>query len=144
MHQAFQTQVDNGIAARMILHEYDFICGADKLNVRGTFFWSEITRPIANVTLSITPALITRQRQNLGRTRSRGVDIEAEARVTAACEELYRAAIDLGGTVTGEHGIGVARLPFLELQRGPGAVRVMRQIKSALDPLNLLNPGRAI
>jgi glycolate oxidase len=71
-------------------------------------------------------------------------DAEAEARVTAACEELYRAAIDLGGTVTGEHGIGVARLPFLELQRGPDAVRVMRQIKAALDPLNLLNPGRAI
>ena len=71
-------------------------------------------------------------------------DSEAEAHVTAACEELYRAAIDLGGTVTGEHGIGVARLPFLELQRGPGAVRVMHQIKTALDPLNLLNPGRAI
>jgi outer membrane receptor protein involved in Fe transport len=53
-----------------------------KLNIRGTFFWSEITRPIANVTLSVTPALITRQRQNLGRTRSRGVDVEAEARVT--------------------------------------------------------------
>ena len=71
-------------------------------------------------------------------------DPEAEARVTAACEELYRAAIDLGGTVTGEHGIGVARLKFLELQRGPGAVRVMHQIKAALDPLNLLNPGRAV
>jgi len=53
-----------------------------KLNVRGTFFWSEITRPIANVTLSTTPALITRQRQNLGRTRSRGIEIEAEARIT--------------------------------------------------------------
>ena len=53
-----------------------------KLNIRGTFFWSEITRPIANVTLTVTPALITRQRQNLGRTRSRGVDVEAEARVT--------------------------------------------------------------
>lgn len=53
-----------------------------KLNIRGTFFWSEIVRPIANVTLSSTPALITRQRQNLGRTRSRGVDIEAEARLT--------------------------------------------------------------
>jgi glycolate oxidase len=71
-------------------------------------------------------------------------DAEAEARVTAACEELYRAAIELGGTVTGEHGIGVARLPFLELQRGPNAVRVMHQIKAALDPLNILNPGRAI
>jgi outer membrane receptor protein involved in Fe transport len=53
-----------------------------KLNVRGTFFWSEITRPIANVTLSTTPALITRQRQNLGRTRSRGFETEAEARIT--------------------------------------------------------------
>lgn len=54
----------------------------EKLNIRGTFFWSEITRPIANVTLSVTPALITRQRQNLGRTRSRGVEFEAEARLT--------------------------------------------------------------
>jgi outer membrane receptor protein involved in Fe transport len=53
-----------------------------KLNLRGTFFWSEIVRPVANVTLSVTPALITRQRQNLGRTRSRGVDIEADARIT--------------------------------------------------------------
>jgi outer membrane receptor protein involved in Fe transport len=59
------------------------ISAADKkVNIRGTFFWSEITRPIANVTLSVTPALITRQRQNLGRTRSRGVEIETEARVT--------------------------------------------------------------
>ena len=54
-----------------------------KLNVRGTFFWSEIIRPVANVTLSVTPALITRQRQNLGRTRSRGVEVEAEARVSS-------------------------------------------------------------
>ncbi|HVG32864.1 MAG TPA: TonB-dependent receptor [Pyrinomonadaceae bacterium] len=52
-----------------------------RLNVRGTFFWTETTRPISNVTLSTTPNLITRQRQNLGRTRSRGIEIEAEARV---------------------------------------------------------------
>jgi len=53
-----------------------------KLIVRGTFFWSELTRPIANVTLSVTPALITRQRQNLGRTRSRGVEVEGETHIT--------------------------------------------------------------
>jgi len=59
------------------------VSAADKkVNIRGTFFWSEITRPIANVTLSVTPALITRQRQNLGRTRSRGVEMETEARIT--------------------------------------------------------------
>jgi outer membrane receptor protein involved in Fe transport len=53
-----------------------------RLNVRGLFFWSEIARPIANVTLIFTPELITRQRQNLGRTRSRGIEVEAEAAVT--------------------------------------------------------------
>lgn len=52
-----------------------------RLNLRGTFFWSAITRPIANVTLRVTPDLITRQRQNLGRTQSRGIELEAEARV---------------------------------------------------------------
>src|SRR4030095_165063 len=54
-----------------------------KLNVRGTFFWSELTRPVANVTLSVTPALITRQRQNLGRTRSLGFEVEADANITS-------------------------------------------------------------
>jgi outer membrane receptor protein involved in Fe transport len=53
-----------------------------KINARGTFFWSEIARPIANITLSVTPDLITRRRQNLGRTRSRGVELEAEAHLT--------------------------------------------------------------
>ena len=52
-----------------------------KLDSRVTAFWTEITRPIANVTLAVTPALITRQRQNLGRTRSRGIEIETEARL---------------------------------------------------------------
>jgi len=55
---------------------------AERLAVRGTFFWSELTRPIANVTLSVTPALITRQRQNLGRTRSVGVELEADAHLS--------------------------------------------------------------
>jgi outer membrane receptor protein involved in Fe transport len=52
-----------------------------RLDSRVTTFWTEITRPIANVTLSVTPALITRQRQNLGRTRSRGIEVETEARL---------------------------------------------------------------
>ncbi len=52
------------------------------LGLRGAFFWAEITRPVANVTLGVTPALITRQRQNLGRTRTRGLELDAEARLT--------------------------------------------------------------
>ncbi len=52
-----------------------------RLNVRGTFFWTELTRPVANVTLRVQPGLITRQRQNLGRTRSVGAEIEWDARL---------------------------------------------------------------
>ncbi len=71
-------------------------------------------------------------------------DTDTEERAHAAAEELYRAAIALGGTLTGEHGIGAARREFLELQRGADAVDVMRSIKAALDPLGILNPGRVV
>jgi glycolate oxidase len=62
----------------------------------------------------------------------------------AARADLYREALALGGTITAEHGIGVTRRDFLELQRGPAAVAVMRRIKAALDPLGILNPGRVL
>ena len=62
----------------------------------------------------------------------------------AVQEDLYRAALDLGGTVTGEHGIGAARTEWLEVQKGPDVVRFMRAIKDALDPQGLLNPGRVL
>ena len=59
-------------------------------------------------------------------------------------DEIFRAALDLGGTVTAEHGIGAARREWLPVQRGEGAVAAMRAIKSALDPLGILNPGRVL
>jgi glycolate oxidase len=71
-------------------------------------------------------------------------DSAAAKRAQTACEELYRSAIALGGTVTGEHGIGAARRPFLEAQAGADAVAVMRAIKAALDPLGILNPGKVL
>ena len=71
-------------------------------------------------------------------------DPRAEAITKAVQEDLYRAALDLGGTVTGEHGIGSARTAWLETQKGADAVRVMRSIKTALDPQGLLNPGRVL
>ena len=52
-----------------------------RFTARATLFWLEVTRPVANVTLAETPALITRQRRNLGRTRSRGFEAEADARL---------------------------------------------------------------
>jgi glycolate dehydrogenase FAD-linked subunit len=59
-------------------------------------------------------------------------------------DEIFRAALAMGGTVTAEHGIGAARREWLPIQRGEGAVAVMRAIKNALDPLGILNPGRVI
>lgn len=56
----------------------------ERLSVRGTLFWSDISDPIANVTLSTTSSLITQQRQNLGQIRSRGVDLDAEARLSSS------------------------------------------------------------
>jgi glycolate oxidase len=71
-------------------------------------------------------------------------DPAAEERIAAVCSDLYQAALDLGGTVTGEHGIGASRREWLEPQRGRRAVEVMRSIKTALDPLGTLNPGRVL
>jgi D-lactate dehydrogenase (cytochrome) len=53
-----------------------------------------------------------------------------------------RRALQAGGTCTGEHGIGLHKMGFLVEETGEGAVAVMRAIKQALDPRNLLNPGK--
>lgn len=59
-------------------------------------------------------------------------------------DEIFQAALDLGGTVTAEHGIGAARREWLPIQQGVGAVAAMQAIKDALDPLGILNPGRVL
>lgn len=69
-------------------------------------------------------------------------DERAEEKVNAVRAELFKRVLALGGTVSGEHGTGVAKRAYLEAQRGPDAVRAMRAIKAAMDPLNILNPGK--
>ena len=64
------------------------------------------------------------------------------ARVREAAREIFEAAVALGGTLSGEHGIGVLKKQFMELDVGPDALRVMRSIKEALDPHGILNPGK--
>ncbi|HZG86454.1 FAD-linked oxidase C-terminal domain-containing protein [Paenibacillus sp.] len=69
-------------------------------------------------------------------------DVDEVHRVEAAFEEIFEAAIRLGGTITGEHGVGLVKAPFLEWKVGAPGIAVMRGIKQAFDPHNLLNPGK--
>ena len=64
-----------GGEASAILHS------SERLSLRGTFFWEQVARPVANVTLTSTPALITQQRENLGSIRSRGIELQSESRL---------------------------------------------------------------
>ena len=69
-------------------------------------------------------------------------DEDALVRGKLAFDDLLGAALDLGGTITGEHGIGVVKQPFLEREVGAGNLAVQRSIKRTLDPHDLLNPGK--
>jgi len=59
-------------------------------------------------------------------------------------EQMVHRAIRLGGTCTGEHGIGLHKIDYLVDEAGSGAVEVMRQVKRALDPKNIMNPGKVL
>ncbi len=59
-------------------------------------------------------------------------------------EILVQKALDLGGTCTGEHGVGTGKLKYLRREHGDGAVDMMQTIKRALDPDNILNPGKTV
>ena len=63
-------------------------------------------------------------------------------RVEEAFKEIFAEAIRLGGTITGEHGIGVAKKSFLPKFAGEAQMRVMRELKRALDANHILNPGK--
>ena len=63
-------------------------------------------------------------------------------RIHEAFEEIFEEAIRLGGTITGEHGIGLAKKDFLPKFAGNAQMRVMRELRRALDPNGILNPGK--
>jgi glycolate oxidase len=71
-------------------------------------------------------------------------DEEAKLRTQAAFEEIVDTAIELGGTVTGEHGVGLLKRRGMQRELGPAAVALQRAVKAAWDPDDLLNPGKVI
>jgi glycolate oxidase len=60
----------------------------------------------------------------------------------AAFDEIFAKAVELGGSITGEHGVGIVKLPYLERQLGRDHVALLRRIKAAFDPHGILNPGK--
>ncbi len=69
-------------------------------------------------------------------------DAAAMERVEGAMREVFQAAVDMGGTITGEHGVGLAKKPFLPDAVGAVPLAAMRRLKAAFDPAGILNPGK--
>jgi len=67
---------------------------------------------------------------------------EEMKRVEDAIGEIFEAALSLGGTLSGEHGIGTLKAPYMELELGPAGLAMMRKIKESWDPNNIMNPGK--
>ena len=69
-------------------------------------------------------------------------DAEQWEKVERIVPEIFDVALSVGGTLSGEHGVGLLKRPFFEHALGPVSVEIQRRIKYALDPLNILNPGK--
>jgi glycolate oxidase len=63
-------------------------------------------------------------------------------KVEQIVKEVFKVALDAGGTLSGEHGVGVLKRPYMEQALGSTSIEAQKRIKQALDPLNILNPGK--
>jgi D-lactate dehydrogenase (cytochrome)/glycolate oxidase len=73
-----------------------------------------------------------------------GTDPASRAAAGRAFDDILAAALGLGGTITGEHGVGSLKQPYLAQMLGPVERALMARVKAAFDPAGILNPGRAI
>ncbi|GAA1285054.1 FAD-binding oxidoreductase [Brachybacterium alimentarium] len=78
------------------------------------------------------------------REASEAADSSLPPTLLAAADDLVRAAIDLGGTISGEHGIGTSKQGWLDLELSPVSRALQLRLKDAFDPQHLLNPGKAL
>jgi glycolate oxidase len=71
-------------------------------------------------------------------------DADWNAKLPVACREIIRRIVALGGSISGEHGIGLIQRELVPLQLGPAELRLMREIKRVFDPRGILNPGKLL
>jgi len=69
---------------------------------------------------------------------------EEVERIENASREIFESSIALGGTLTGEHGIGLAKKPFIPLEISPALMQVWKEIKKSFDPNGIMNPGKFV
>ncbi|MFN0283348.1 MAG: FAD-binding oxidoreductase [Kineosporiaceae bacterium] len=69
-------------------------------------------------------------------------DGDVQQRAETAFGEVFAAAMELGGTITGEHGVGAAKRPYLRARLGDDQLALLRRLKTAFDPAGILNPGK--
>ncbi|MYL82947.1 FAD-binding protein [Desulfovibrio aerotolerans] len=71
-------------------------------------------------------------------------DTECRPRTLALARELIALVLDLGGTMSGEHGIGLAKRSFIDMELSPRSISVQRSLKAVFDPAGLMNPGKVL
>ncbi len=71
-------------------------------------------------------------------------DPDESGRAHRAAEEIFKMAVELGGTISGEHGIGLTKKPFIGMELGDLGISVMKRIKKAFDPNGIMNPGKIL
>ena len=69
-------------------------------------------------------------------------DQDWNEKIPKLIDEVYRLSVSLGGAISGEHGIGIIRKPFLPMSRDKVQIEIMKGIKRLFDPNNVLNPGK--
>ncbi|KPK45915.1 MAG: hypothetical protein AMK74_01915, partial [Nitrospira bacterium SM23_35] len=69
-------------------------------------------------------------------------DTEEYQKGSDLVEQIFRKALELGGTISGEHGIGLTKAKYVNMELSRREVKVMESIKNVFDPKNILNPGK--
>ena len=116
----------------------------------------DIVVPISEIPTFIAEATAIAQKYNLvnynyghlgdGNVHCNMTSLENNDKVNARGEkafgEIFRLALKLGGTISGEHGIGISKKPFLPLELSRESIRIQKEIKKIFDPNNIMNPGK--